>query len=123
MLLRVLVIRATVMLVRFIVILLLAALFPVSFSVPSVTACSTTECCGVNCLPSAPVSQVNCCTAPVAPDRATSQAQEAHHFDSIGRMPVAGVMIAVSHLQTVVARGYSPPGRPASLALLCSRQI
>jgi hypothetical protein len=118
------VIRATVMLVRLLVILLVAALFPVSFSVPSVMACSTTECCGVNCLPSAPVRQVNCCKAPVAPDRAVSQAQDAHHFDSIATMPVAGVMIAISHLRnTVVARGYSPPGRPASLALLCSRQI
>jgi hypothetical protein len=124
MLLRHLLIRATVMTVRFVVILLVAVLLPLSFSVPSVMACSTTECCGANCSPSAPVSQVNCCKAPVAPDRAASQAQDAHHFDSIARMPAAGVIIAISHLQnTVVARGYPPPDRPASFALLCSRQI
>jgi hypothetical protein len=124
MLLRLLLLRATVKIVRFIGILLVAVLLPLSFSVPSAMACSTTECCGANCLPSAPVRQVNCCKAPVAPDRAVSQAQDAHHFDSIARMPAAGVIIAISHLQnTVVARGYSPPDRPASLALLCSRQI
>jgi hypothetical protein len=124
MLLRLLLIRASVMVVRFIAILLVAVLLPFSFSVPSVMACSSTECCGANCLPSAPVSQVSCCKAPVAPDRAVSQAQDAHHFDSIGRMPVAGVIVAISHLQnTVVARGYTPPDRPASFALLCSRQI
>ena len=70
------------------------------------------------------MSQVNNCRAPVAPDRAVSQAQDAHHFDSIATMPVAEVIIAISHLQNaVVARGYPPPDRPASLALLCSRQI
>ena len=123
-LLRVLVIRATVMVVRFIAILLVAVLLPLSINVPSVMACPTTECCGANCSPSAPVSQVNCCKAPMAPDRAVSQTQDAHHFDSIATMPVAGVIIAISHLRnTVVARGYPPPDRPASLALLCSRQI
>src|ERR1700722_6415520 len=124
MLLCVLVIRVTVMLVRFIAILLVAVLLPLSFSLPSAMACSTTECCGANCAPGSPVSAVNCCKAPVAPDRAVSQAQDAHHFDSIATMPVAGVIVAISHLQrTVVARGYSPLDRPPSLALLCSRQI
>jgi hypothetical protein len=125
MLLRLLLLRATVKTVRFIAILLIAALLPLSsFSVPSVMACSTTDCCGTNCSPGAPVSEVNCCKAPVAPDRAISQAPDAQHFDSIATMPAAGVIIAISHLQnTVVARGYSPPDRPASFALLCSRQI
>jgi hypothetical protein len=114
----------TVVVVRFLAILLVAALLPLSFSVLPVLACSTKDCCGANCLPSAPVSQVNCCKAPIAPDRAISQAQDAQHFDSIATMPAAGVIIAISHLQnTVIARGYSPPDRPASLALLCSRQI
>lgn len=116
--------RAKLTLVRFLTILLATLLLPLSFGASSVTTCSTPACCGANCSPSAPVSQVNCCKAPVAPDRATSQAQDAHHFDSIGRIPVAGVAIAISHLQnTVVARGYPPPDRPDSLALLCSRQI
>jgi hypothetical protein len=124
MLLRLLLIRATVMTVRFIAILLVAVLLPLSINVPSVMACSTTDCCGANCSPGAPVSQMSCCKAPVAPDRAVSQAQDGHHFDSIERMPVAGVIVAISHLQnTVVAREYSPPDRPVSLALLCSRQI
>ena len=124
MLLRLVPIRVTVMVVRFIAILLVAVLLPLNINVPSVMACSTTECCGANCSPGAPVSEVNCCKAPVAPDRAISQAQDALHFDSIATMPAAGVTIAISHLQnTVVARGYSPPDRPASLALLCSRQI
>ena len=80
MLLRLLLIRVTVMVVRFIAILLVAVLLPLSINVPSVMACSTTECCGANCSPGAPVSQVNCCKAPVAPDRAISQAQDAHAF-------------------------------------------
>jgi hypothetical protein len=112
------------MVVRFLAILLVAALLPLSFNVPTVMACSRTECCGANCSPSAPVSQVNCCKPPVAPDRAISQGADAQHFDSIAMMPAAGVIIAISRLQnTVVARGYPPPDKPASLALLCSRQI
>ena len=47
-----------VMDVRFLAILLVAALLPLSFSVPPVLACSTTDCCGANCSPSAPVSHV-----------------------------------------------------------------
>lgn len=122
--LRLVPIPVTVMVVRLIAILLVAVLLPLNINVPSVMACSTTECCGANCSPGAPVSEVNCCKAPVAPDRAISQAQDAQHFDSIATMPAAGVIIAISHLQnTVVARGYSPPDRLASLALLCSRQI
>jgi hypothetical protein len=124
MLLRLLLIRVTVMTVRSIAILLVAVLLlPLSINVPSVMACSTPECCGANCSPSA-VNEMSCCKAPVAPDRAVSQAQDAHRFDSIATMPVAGVIVAISHLQnTVVARGYSPPDRPVSFALLCSRQI
>ena len=114
----------TVLDVRFLAILLVAVLLPLSFSVPPVMACSTTDCCGANCSPSAPVSQLNCCKAPIAPDRAALQAQDAHHFDSAATMPVARTIVAISHLQnTIVARGYPPPDRPASLALLCSRQI
>jgi hypothetical protein len=95
------------MIVRFIAILLVAALLPLSFSFPSAIACSTPECCGANCPPSAPLSQVNCCKAPKAPvasDRAASQAQDAHHFDSISSMPATGVIIAIPDLQdTLVA--------------------
>jgi hypothetical protein len=110
--------------VRFLATILIALLFPLSSSMPAAKACSTPACCGANCPPSAPLNQVNCCKAPVAPDRAASQAQGAHHFDSISSMPVAGVIIAIAHLQnTLAVRGYSPPDRLASLALLCSRQI
>jgi hypothetical protein len=116
--------RANVMGVRFLAILLAALMLPVGFNASAGTTCSTPACCGADCAPSGPVSQVNCCRAPSAPDRATSQAQDAHHFDSIGRVPVAEVAIAISHLRNiVVARGYPPPDHPASLALLCSRQI
>jgi hypothetical protein len=70
------------------------------------------------------VNQLSCCKAPAALDRATSQAQDAQHYDSIASMPVAAVIIAISHLRNnVMAHGYSPPDRLASLAFLCSRQI
>jgi hypothetical protein len=70
------------------------------------------------------VNQLSCCKVPVAPDRATNQAQDAQHFVSIASMPLAAVIVAISPSQnTAINRGYSPPDRLASLALLCSRQI
>jgi hypothetical protein len=107
--------------VRLLAIFLIALLLPLSVSAPSIAACSMTACCGANCSSIAPVSQLNCCEAPTAPDRATDQAQAAQHFDSVGSMPA--VTIAISHLRNIVVHGYSPPDRLASLALLCSRQI
>jgi hypothetical protein len=116
--------RARVCAVRLLAIFILALLLPVSLNAPSATACSTTACCGPNCSSNAPVNQLSCCAKPVAPDRAMNQVRDAQHFDSIASMPVAAVTVAISHLHnTIVARGYSPPDRPASLALLCSRQI
>jgi hypothetical protein len=110
--------------VRFLAIFLIALLLPLSMPAASAMACSTTACCGPNCSSNAPVNQLSCCKAPAAPDRATSQARDAQHFDSIARMPVAEVALAIFHPQnTVDVRGYSPPNRLASLALLCSRQI
>jgi hypothetical protein len=116
--------RVKVSIVRFLAIFLAILLLPFSMNLPSATACSAQECCGANCSPGAPLSQLNCCKAPVASDRATSQAQDPHHFDSIAGAPLVRMIAAVSHLQkSVVAHGYSPPDRLASLALLCSRQI
>ena len=116
--------RGTVSIVRVLALLLIALLLPFSMSAPSGTVCFTTACCGANCSRSAPVNQLSCCPAPVAPDKATSQAQDAQRFDSIASMPVAAVIIAISDLQnTLVARRYSPPNPLVSLALLCSRQI
>ena len=110
--------------VRSLAIILVALLLPLSMSAPSAMACSTTACCGPNCSSNAPVNRLSCCKAPVAPDRATSQARDAQHFDLIARMPVAAVTLAIFHPQNIVdVRGYSPPDRLASLALLCSRQI
>ena len=115
---------ATVMNVRLLAIILVALLLPLSVSVPSAMACSRTVCCGPNCSSDAPVNQISCCKAPLAPDRATSQAPEAQHLDSIARMPLATVIFAIFHPQNIVGvRGYSSPNRVASLALLCSRQI
>jgi predicted MFS family arabinose efflux permease len=116
--------RVKVFIVRFLAIFLAVLLLPFSMNLPSATACSAQECCGANCSPGAPLSQVNCCKAPLTSDRAGSQAQDAHFFDSIAGAPLARMIVAVSHLQkSVVAHGYSPPDRLASLALLCSRQI
>lgn len=115
---------ATVMNVRLLAILLVALLLPLSMSAPSAMACSRTACCGPNCSSDAPVNQISCCKAPVAPDRATSQAPEAQHLDSIARIPLATVTFAIFLPQNIVGvRGYAPPNRLASLALLCSRQI
>ncbi len=109
---------------RFLAVILIALLLPLSLSVPAAKACTMPACCGVNCSESAPVSQASCCKAPVAPDRATNQARDAQHFDSVGSVPAAAATIAISRLRnTVIAHGYSPPNRLASLALLCSRQI
>src|SRR5271168_5394608 len=112
------------MVVRFLAIVLASLLLPLGLSLPSAMACSTTACCGPNCSSVAPVSHLSCCKAPVAPDRATNQARAAQHFDSLGSVPVTAATLAISHLRNiVVARGYSPSDRLASLALLCSRQI
>lgn len=110
--------------VRFLAIFLIALLLPLSMPADSAMVCSTTACCGPNCSSNAAVNQLSCCKAPVAPDRATSQARDAQHFDSIAKVPVAAATLAIVHSQNVVdVRGYSPPDRLASLALLCSRQI
>ena len=69
--------------VRFLAIILIALLLPLSLSAPSAMACPTTACCGPNCSSTTPVNQLSCCKAPVAPDRATSQARDTQHFDSI----------------------------------------
>ena len=87
----------TVEAVRFLAVILVALLLPLSMSAPSAMACSTTACCGPNCSSNTPVNQLSCCKAPVAPDRATSQARDTQHFDSIARMPVAAVILAISH--------------------------
>jgi len=109
---------------RLFAIVLAILVLPFSISVPSAMACATPACCGPNCSNNAPVNQLSCCKTPVAPDRATNQARDTQHFDSVGSMPVAAVIVAISHSRnTVVASGYSPPGRLVSLALLCSRQI
>ena len=113
-----------IVVMRLLAIILAILLFPFSMSVPSAIACSTPACCGPNCSNNAPVNQLSCCKTPVAPDRATTQARDTQHFDSVGSMPVAAVIVAISHSRnTVVASGYSPPDRLVSLALLCSRQI
>jgi hypothetical protein len=110
--------------VRFLAIILIALMLPMSLSAPSAMACSTTACCGPNCSERAPLNQVTCCKAPIAPDKAPNRARGAQHFDSYGSMQLTSVTVAISHLRNiVVARGYSPPDRLASLALLCSRQI
>jgi hypothetical protein len=110
--------------VRFFAIALIVLLLPLRLSMPEVKACSTSACCGPNCSESASANQVSCCKAPLPPDRAINPARDTRHFDSIATMPAVAVTIAIAHLQnTLVARGYSPPDRLASLALLCSRQI
>jgi hypothetical protein len=109
---------------RFLAIILSVLLLPLSLSARSVTPCSTTACCGPNCPSTIRVNQLDCCKAPITPDRATSQARDAQYFDSIATMPVAAAMVAISHMRNIVlAHGYSPPDRLASLAFLCSRQI
>jgi hypothetical protein len=115
---------ATVAVVRFLAILLITLLLPLSLTTTSAIACSTTECCGTSCSQSTPVDQLSCCQISPAPDRAANPEGVAQHFDSVASMPTAAVVVAISHLQSaVIARGYSPPDRLASLALLCSRQI
>jgi hypothetical protein len=109
--------------VRLIGLILLALLLPFGLNAPSI-ACAATACCGPNCSSNGQVNQLGCCKAPVAPDRATSQARDTQHLDSIATIPIAAAIVAISHLRNIVlAHGYSPPDRLASLALLCSRQI
>lgn len=108
---------------RFFAVILIVLLLPLSPSVPSAMACPTMTGCA-NRSKSAPMNQPNCCKAPAAPDRATSQARAADHFDSVGSLPATAVITAISYVQnSVITRGCSPPGRLLSLALLCSRQI
>lgn len=108
---------------RVLALILIVLLLPLSVSAPSVTACTTTACCA-NCPKTAPMNQLNCCKTPTAPDKATSQARDADHLDSIGSLPATAVITAISCvLSTAFTRGYSPPDRLLSLALLCSRQI
>ncbi len=108
---------------RFLALILIALLLPLSTSAPSAMACSTTACCA-NCPKTAPINQLNCCKAPAVPDRAASQARDADHFDSVGSLPATVVIATVWDLRnTVINRGYAPPGHLLSLALLCSRQI
>jgi hypothetical protein len=110
--------------VRFLAIILIALLFPLSVGAPSIASCSTKACCGPNCSSTAPVNQLSCCKAPAAPDRAINQARDSQHLNSTESLTVVAVIVAISHLRNiVVARGYSPPNRLASLAFLCSRQI
>ena len=113
-----------VIIVRSLAIILITLLLPISLSAPSAMACSTPACCGANCSERAPLNQVSCCKAPIAPDKASNRARDAQNFDSIGTMPLPSATIAISHSRNIVAaREYSPPDRLASLALLCSRQI
>ncbi len=108
---------------RFLAVILIALMLPLSTSVPSAMACPTTAC-GANCPKNAPLHQPSCCQAPAVPDRATNQVRGADHFDSIASLTATAAITTISHLQnTVITRGYSPPGRLLSLALLCSRQI
>jgi hypothetical protein len=114
----------TILIVRLLAVILVTLLLPFSIGTPSAMACSTPSCCGPICPRSTPLNQSSCCKAPAAPDRATNQTRDAQHFDSIGSMLVAAAIVPISHLRnTGIARGYSPPDRLASLALLCSRQI
>ena len=114
----------TLLVVRVFALILVVLLLPMSISAPSATACSTTVCCGATCPSSAPVNQVSCCQTSPAPDRAIGQSRAAQHFSSIGNMPVVAIMATNSHVRsTVISRGYSPPDRLLSIALLCSRQI
>ncbi len=108
---------------RFLAVILIALLLPLSTSVPSAMACSASACCA-NCPKTAPMNQLNCCKAPTALYRATNQVRGADHFDLIGSLPAAALITTISYVRsTVITRGYSPPDRLASLALLCSRQI
>jgi hypothetical protein len=110
--------------VHFLALILITLLLPVTMSVPSASACSTMACCGANCLRNTSSNQASCCEAPVAPDRATGQVQDAQHLNSIGNLYATTRISTISHVQNFkIIRGHSPPDRLASLALLCSRQI
>jgi len=109
--------------VRFLALILIALLLPLSTSVPSATACSTSACCA-DCPKTAPMNQLTWCKTPTAPDRATSQVRDTQHFESIGSLPATAVITAISYVRsTAINHEYSPPDRLLSLALLCSRQI
>ncbi len=70
------------------------------------------------------MNRLSCCQAPAVPDKATNQARDAQHFESIGSVPAVAVVTAISHVRDfAIIHGYSPPARIVSLALLCSRQI
>jgi hypothetical protein len=110
--------------VRFLAIILVTLMLPLGFNVSSAMACSTTACCGADCSERAPVNQASCCQVPAAPDRASNKALPAQHFDSVASIPTGALIVTISHLRsTTINRGYSPPDRLSSLALLCSRQI
>jgi hypothetical protein len=114
----------TITLVRLLAAVLIALLLPLGMSVPSTMACSTQQCCGASCPSDASVNQVSCCQAPVAPERATSQALDVQHFGSMGTLTAAASIVLVSrNRKTAISDKYTPPDRLLSLALLCSRQI
>jgi len=70
------------------------------------------------------MSQLNCCKASTAPDRAANQERTAQHFDSVMSMPAVLAIAAISQVRSaVIVRGHAPPDHLVSLALLCSRQI
>ncbi|MGH7814372.1 MAG: hypothetical protein ACREQI_10285 [Candidatus Binataceae bacterium] len=87
------------------------------------SCCASRPCC-MTCPLSTTALQVHCCTAPAAPGRAVSRAQSTVRLDSAAALTAIAVLDAPSqpHIRTI-AYGYSPPGRLASLAILCSRQI
>jgi hypothetical protein len=58
------------------------------------------------------VNQLSCCKVPVAPDRATNQAQDAQHFVSIASMPLAAVIVAISPSQNSHQSWVLPTGPP-----------
>ena len=112
------------MVVRFLAILLVALLLPLSLSAPSAMACSTNGVLRRELFDERSGESGELLQGAGGTGQSDQPSADAQHFDSIASMPVAGVIVAISHLQnTVVARGYSPPDRLASLALLCSRQI
>jgi hypothetical protein len=110
--------------VRFLAIILIALLLPLSMSVTSAAACSQMECCEANCSAATQSDWLSCCHASVAPDKAANQARDAQHLDSIENPLATAIFTAIPAARiAVIARGYSSPDRPPSIALLCSRQI
>ena len=109
---------------RLLAIFLIALLLPLSMSLPSAPACSQMQCCEANCSIAIPLKQLSCCQAPVALDKSAIQARDALHFDSL-ETPLATAIVTTNSAfrNAVIAHGYSPPNRPISIAILCSRQI